>query len=930
SAADIALGLLRFTPAVHANGAGNASFSFQVQDNGGTANGGVDLDASANTMTVDVTAVNDAPAGTDKTVTTLEDTAYTFTASDFGFTDPNDSPANTLLSVRITTLPASGSLTLNGVAVTAGQVISAANIASGLLRFTPAANANGAGHASFTFQVQDNGGTAHGGVDLDASANTMTVNVTAVNDAPVGADKTVTTNEDTAYTFTAADFGFTDPNDSPANTLAGVRITTLPASGSLTLSGVAVTAGQVISAANIASGLLRFTPAANANGAGYASFTFQVQDNGGTANGGVDLDATPRTMTVNVTAVNDAPVGASTTITTLEDTAYTFTAADFGFTDPNDSPANTLAGVRITTLPASGSLTLNGVAVTAGQVISAANIASGLLRFLPAANANGAGHASFSFQVQDNGGTANGGVDLDATPRTMTVNVTAVNDAPGGTNNTVTTPEDTAYTFTAADFGFTDPNDSPANTLSGVRITTLPGAGSLTLNGVAVTAGQVISAANIASGLLRFTPVANANGAGHASFTFQVQDNGGTANGGVDLDATPRTMTVDVTAVNDAPVGASTTISTLEDTAYTFTAADFGFTDPNDSPANTLSGVRITTLPGAGSLTLNGVAVTAGQVISAADIASGLLRFTPAANVSGAGYASFTFQVQDNGGTANGGVDLDATPRTMTVDVIEVNDAPLGADKTVTTLEDTAYTFTAADFGFTDPNDSPANTLAGVRITTLPGSGSLTLNGVAVAAGQVISAADIALGLLRFTPAVHANGAGNASFSFQVQDNGGTANGGVDLDGTPRTMTVDVTAVNDTPVGTDKMVSTNEDTAYTFTAADFGFTDPNDSPANALAGVRITTLPASGSLTLNGVAVTAGQVISAANIASGLLRFTPAANANGAGYASFTFQVQDNGGTANGGADLDATPRTMMIDVTAVNDAPAGTNKTVT
>ena len=39
-------------------------------------------------------------------------------------------------------------------------------------------------------------------------------------------------------------------------------------------------------------------------------------------------------MTVNVTAVNDAPVGTNNTVTTLEDTAYTFTAADFGFTDP--------------------------------------------------------------------------------------------------------------------------------------------------------------------------------------------------------------------------------------------------------------------------------------------------------------------------------------------------------------------------------------------------------------------------------------------------------------------------------------------------------------------------------------------------------------------------------------------------------------------
>src|SRR5207253_2638677 len=121
-------------------------------------------DASPNTITFNVTSVNDAPAGADKTITTAEDTSYTFLASDFGFSDVNDSPANTLLAVKITTLPAAGSLTNNGVAVTAGQSITVANINSGLLKFTPAANANGAAYASLTFQVQDNGGTAGGGV----------------------------------------------------------------------------------------------------------------------------------------------------------------------------------------------------------------------------------------------------------------------------------------------------------------------------------------------------------------------------------------------------------------------------------------------------------------------------------------------------------------------------------------------------------------------------------------------------------------------------------------------------------------------------------------------------------------------------------------------------------------------------------------------
>ena len=51
--------------------------------------------------------------------------------------------------------------------------------------------------------MQDNGGTASGGVDLDQSPNTITVNVAAVNDAPSGADKTVTTNEDTQHIFAA-------------------------------------------------------------------------------------------------------------------------------------------------------------------------------------------------------------------------------------------------------------------------------------------------------------------------------------------------------------------------------------------------------------------------------------------------------------------------------------------------------------------------------------------------------------------------------------------------------------------------------------------------------------------------------------------------------------------------------------------------------
>jgi len=212
-------------------------------------------------------------------------------------------------------------------------VIAAGNISSGFLVFTrlplPTARL-----CQLHLPGADTGGTANGGVDLDCFGDTITVKSPSVNECARRPDKTITTLEDTAYSFTAADFGFR-PERCPANTLLAVKITTLPAAGSLAwrrvLRAGPVSAGQFVSAADIT--FLRFTPAANANGANYANFTFQVQDNGGTANGGIDLDASPIRSRSNVTSVNDAPAGTNKTITTLEDTAYSFTAADFGFTD---------------------------------------------------------------------------------------------------------------------------------------------------------------------------------------------------------------------------------------------------------------------------------------------------------------------------------------------------------------------------------------------------------------------------------------------------------------------------------------------------------------------------------------------------------------------------------------------------------------------
>lgn len=128
-------------------------------------------------------------------------------------------------------------------------------------------------------------------------------------------------------------------------------------------------------------------------------------------------------------------------------------------------------------------------------------------------------------------------------------------------------------------------------------------------------------------------------------------------------------FTVYVDDINDAPSGANMVVIMKEDTTHRFMAAEFGF---SDTDGDALAAVIIDTLPGSGSLRLNGVAVTAGQTIAAEDLAD--LSWRPAKNAFGAALASFNFRVVDDGGTVNDGVDTDTTVRTLTIDVTDVMD----------------------------------------------------------------------------------------------------------------------------------------------------------------------------------------------------------------------------------------------------------------
>ncbi|MGE8705237.1 MAG: Ig-like domain-containing protein, partial [Achromobacter sp.] len=116
-------------------------------------------------------------------------------------------------------------------------------------------------------------------------------------------------------------------------------------------------------------------------------------------------------------------------------------------------------------------------------------------------------------------------------------------------------------------------------------------------------------------------------------------------------------VNVTIVGTNDAPISGDAEAHSTVNASYTLKVSDFPFNDGVENDG--FQSVVITRIPGAGegTLTFGGQPVTAGQVISVADIQSGKLVFTPA---TAGGDATFDFSVRDAGGTANGGQNTSA------------------------------------------------------------------------------------------------------------------------------------------------------------------------------------------------------------------------------------------------------------------------------
>ena len=160
-------------------------------------------------------------------------------------------------------------------------------------------------------------------------------------------------------------------------------------------------------------GSFTYTPSGNYNGSD--SFVYKVNDGA--------ADSNLATVSLTITAVNDAPAATAESYTTAEDTALIVDAASGLLKDATD-----IDGDRSSGCPGQrtvhGSLSLN---------------TDGSFTYTPSGNYNGSD--SFVYKVND--GAA------DSNLATVTLTITAVNDAPAATAESYTTAEDMALTIDA-------------------------------------------------------------------------------------------------------------------------------------------------------------------------------------------------------------------------------------------------------------------------------------------------------------------------------------------------------------------------------------------------------------------------------------------------------------------------------------------------
>ena len=742
-----------------------------------------------------------------------------------------------------------------------------------------------------------------GSFDSAESVHAMTVSGASKGGEPVeptDLSATVTTAEDEAYAFRAGDFGFSGAASD--DRLASLRIVTLPGAGKVTLLALPVSAGDRVTWADIDAGRLAFTPAANANGDGYASFTFKVIDGSGESE-------TAHTMTIDVTAVADAATG-SPLIWGTAKVGHELTASTGGIRDPDGLPSTfTYQWIRV-------------------DGTSESNIASATSSSYTLVAADQGKTVKVKVGFTDSGGSAES-LTSDATDAVEAA-VTEVCNAPDfGTRRPIwkatLTVED--YLGVGVYVGYdsiTPPGygalDNPTFTIGG---------SSHTIRLLAIV-GHNSSSQNVGNLALRLGSALAPRQ--RAALAFHVCDTSLALSGAEPTDAGDGYIYIWDTSFNWSSVtkrtlwlSVPTRVPTAKDSKvtvdigglYTFRAADFNFTGAD--PADSLASVGVETYPAAGQLNLNDTLLSAipGEVaVTRAELDAGRLKFTAASGTSADADVSFTFFVSDGSNPSESSytMTIDVTPGTSGTS----GNSPATGPVEISTTRDAEWrvgtTLKPGTGRISDADGLPPYFFYDWVIVNADGTETegdlfgpwfrLRNEDVGKKIRLKVSFVDKGRNWERLTSV-------NYPYVADVSVNPPIRHEYTVL---PRT------GENTAPSAVDATVTTAKNMAHVFSAADFKFSDPD--AGNELWGVRIVAPPTVGALALGTTAVAANRWVTRADIEAGRLAFAPAADATGSAYASFTFKVGD-------GTVESAAAYTMTVDVLAgalQTEAPAVTS----
>jgi hypothetical protein len=537
---------LTYTPA--SNFYGSDTFTYQVNDGA--------VDSNVATVSITINSVNDAPVADNKTISTAEDTFTTVILS-------SSDVEGSALTFSVATGPAHGILSGTPPNMT----------------YTPFANYFGAD--SFTYTANDG--------EKTSEKATVSVTITPQNDAPTADNKSITTAEDTPAAILLSG------SDVEGSALS-YEILSGPAHGSLSGTGAERT----------------YTPIQDYNGTD--TLTYRVSDG--------SLNSAEATVSITLTAVDDPTEAMAQSVTANEDEekAITLTVKDvdgdhlsYHVTDPSHG-------------------TLSGTAPN--------------LTYTPTLNYTG--DDSFSFYVNDGTGDSNTAV--------VSITVNPVNDAPTAEDqSSLQTEEDQALNITLT-----------GSDLEGDKLT------------YSIVQGPAHGALAASGANVIYTPAENYNG--DDSFTFKVND--GLA------DSNVATVSLTVSAVNDAPAAVDQSVSTLKNIAKSI------FIEIKDVDGDKLT-YTIIASPAHGSL--SGTAPN--------------LIYTPATGYLGDD--SFTFKGNDGA--------LDSNVGTVSITVTQVNHAPTDMALSKNIVDDTSPAGTVV--GTLSANDPDAGDSVTFSLVSGTGSG---------------------------------------------------------------------------------------------------------------------------------------------------------------------------------------------------------------